>query len=113
MCLMKFRELSDEQWGFIRPLLPPAAREGRPRADDRRTINAILYVLTTGCRWMDLPKEYGDDSSANLRLRRWEKMGVWRMILSAIVEYGYSLGELKMDRLTIDSSDVAAKKGGR
>jgi transposase len=56
---MEFRELSDFEWGIIKPLLPPRFRVGRPRADDRRIINGILYVLTTGCRWMDMPLEYG------------------------------------------------------
>jgi transposase len=54
---MELRELSDEQRRFIQPLLPPRARTGRHRADDRRTLNGILYLLTTGCRWMDMPKE--------------------------------------------------------
>jgi hypothetical protein len=35
------------------------SRLGRPRADDRRTVNGILFVLRTGCRWHDLPREYG------------------------------------------------------
>jgi len=52
---MEFRELSDEEWELIKPLLPPKAKTGRPRADDRRVLNGILYVLTTGCRWMDMP----------------------------------------------------------
>ncbi|MEM2194397.1 MAG: transposase [Candidatus Methanomethylicia archaeon] len=44
---MRFRELSDEEWKFVEPLLPPRARTGRPRADDRRTVNGMLYVLIT------------------------------------------------------------------
>ncbi len=51
---MEFLELSDGEWEFISPLLPPKARVGRPRADDRMKINGILYVLTTGCRWICL-----------------------------------------------------------
>jgi transposase len=43
---MEFRELSDEEWELIKPLLPP--KTGRPRVDDRRVINGILYVLVTG-----------------------------------------------------------------
>ena len=109
---MRFKELIDEQWEFVRPLLPSPARTGRPRAGDRRTIHAILYVLTTGCRWMDLPGEYGDDSTANLRLRKWEKMGVWKKMLKRIVEKGYALERLSLEELVVDSSDVAAKKGG-
>jgi len=56
-------QLTDMQWVFIRPLLPPPARTGRPRADDRRTIEGILYVLITGCRWRDLPREYGSPTT--------------------------------------------------
>jgi transposase len=41
-------DLSDAQWERIHPLLPVAKPTGRPRADDRRTINGILYVLRTG-----------------------------------------------------------------
>jgi transposase len=48
--------LNDSQWAFIKPLLPPPARTGRPRADDRRTLEGILYILTTGCRWQELPR---------------------------------------------------------
>ena len=75
---MKFKNLPDEQWDYISLLLPPTAKEGKPRADDRRTINAILFVLKTGIPWNDLPHKYGDDSTANGRLRRWvgESRGV-------------------------------------
>jgi transposase len=41
---MRFRELSDYEWGVIRPLLPPRSRVGWPRADDRIVLNGILYV---------------------------------------------------------------------
>src|SRR2546427_231342 len=68
---MKFEEIDDVEWSRIEPLLPPGAKEGRPRADDRSTVNAVLFVLITGCRWIDVPKKYGDDSTANRRLRRW------------------------------------------
>ncbi len=56
---MRFRELADEEWARIRPHLPPTAKRGRPRADDRGTLNGILYVLLSGCRWMDMPAVYG------------------------------------------------------
>ncbi len=42
---MKFNELTDEQWEFIEPFLPPNARAGRRRANDRITINGILDLL--------------------------------------------------------------------
>jgi len=50
--------LSDDQWAQIQPLLPTDVR-GKPRVDDRRVISGILHVLKIGCRWVDLPPEYG------------------------------------------------------
>jgi transposase len=94
---MEFRELSDEQWQFIQPLLPLRARTGRPRADDRRTLNGILYVLVTGCRWMDMPKEYGSHKTA------------WRRLL----ELGYQAGRLKLGAVAVDATTIEARKGGR
>jgi hypothetical protein len=72
---MEFCELSDDEWVVIKPLLPPRSRVGRPRADDRRIINGILYVLTTGCRWMNMPPEYGSYKTAWRRLKRWQDEG--------------------------------------
>jgi len=40
-------------------------------------LNGILYVLTTGCRWMDMPLEYGSYKTAWRRLKRWQDEGVW------------------------------------
>jgi transposase len=48
-------ELLNHQWAMIAPLLPPPKRRGRPRADDRRTLNGILWGLRSGARWKDLP----------------------------------------------------------
>jgi hypothetical protein len=52
---MKFKELSDAEWGIIKLQLPPPASTDRPRADDRKKINGILYVATTGFKWRDMP----------------------------------------------------------
>ena len=41
-------ELTEEQWNFIKPLLPVQRGRGRPRADDRKTLDGILFVLKTG-----------------------------------------------------------------
>ena len=57
---MSRHDLSDEQWKVIEPLLPPKATgRGRPRADDRKTLNGIIYVLKTGVAWEDMPRKYG------------------------------------------------------
>jgi len=48
-----------DRWEYIKCFLPPQPQVGRKRADDRRTINGILYVLETGYKWEDMPRRYG------------------------------------------------------
>lgn len=108
---MKFQDLSDRQWEFVSQYLPPPARTGRPRADDRNTVNGILYVLTTGCRWMDMPARYGSDSTVHRRLQQWQHNGTWEKILDAARSAAYKKGVIKMQKASVDSTDVAAKKG--
>jgi len=103
---MEFREVSDGEWEVIKSLLPPRSRVGRPRADDRIVLNGILYVLVTGCRWMDMPLKYGSYKTAWKRLKKWQDEGVWDRIfkaLASIREHGV---------IAVDSSTVEAKKGG-
>src|SRR5215216_1439929 len=57
LALMRRTELSDKQWQHLHPLLPLLKGGGRPRADERKTLNGILYVLRTGCRWEDVPTD--------------------------------------------------------
>jgi transposase len=87
--------LTDKRWAFICPLLPPAALTGRPRADDRRTIEGILSVLITDCRWQDLPREYGASTMVWRRLKRWGEEGVrdvwehvWRAAVTVLDPHG-------------------------
>jgi transposase len=104
--------LTDRQWDFICPLLPPPARTGRPRADDRRTIDGILYVLTTGCRWQDLPREYGAPTTVWRRLKRWGEEGVWERIWRAAQAVLDRQSQLDWTIAFLDGSFVPAKRGG-
>ena len=58
---MRF-DLSDEEWAVLEPLMPEARKSGR--ADDRKIMNAIFYVLRTGMPWRDLPERYGPYTTA-------------------------------------------------
>ena len=55
---MKERLCSDELWEEIRWHLPEPSAMGRPRSEDRKVFEAILWVLKTGARWRDLPAQY-------------------------------------------------------
>lgn len=104
--------LTDRQWAFIQPLLPSPARTGRPRADDRRTIEGILYILITGCRWQDLPSEYGAPTTAWRRLKRWGEEGIWERIWRAALTHLDQQGKVDWSMAFLDGSFAPAKKGG-
>jgi len=46
--------------------------------------------LITGCRWSEMPEKYGDDSTADLRLRKWQQKGIWKKILSSAIKSAIS-----------------------
>jgi transposase len=96
--------LSDEQWARIQPLLPTDVR-GKPRVDDRRVISGIMHVLKTGCRWCDLPPEYGPHTTVYNRFVRWARRGVWEDMFHALAARGRS-GHTQM----IDSTHVKAHR---
>ena len=79
---MRF-DLSDREWEIIEPLLPPT-RQGGERADDRRVLNGIFYVLRTGIPWDDLPSRYGPPTTVYNRFRRWAKQGIWQRIFEEL-----------------------------
>lgn len=109
---MRSIRFTDQQWAFIKPLLPPPARTGRPRANDRRTLEGILYILITGCRWQDLPREYGAPTTAWRRLKRWGEEGVWERIWRATLAQLDQQGKLDWSMAFLDGSFAPAKKGG-
>jgi transposase len=107
---MKFVELSDKQWEFIKPHLPLQPDVGRKRADDRKTINGILFVLITGCCWHDMPRRYGAYQTAWRRLKRWSREGIWYRILASAQENAYSMGKLNLETIVVDSTLIDSKK---
>jgi len=108
---MEFRELTDEGWELVRPLLPPRAKTSRPRIDDRIIINGILYVLVTGCHWMDMPIKYGSYKTAWDMFKRWSIKSVWTNIFKALIDKGHPIGKISLDKFAIDSTTIKARKG--
>ena len=96
--------LSDEQWVRIEPRLPTDVR-GKPRVNDRRVISGILYVLKTGCRWVDVPPEHGPSTRIYNRFVRWAERGVWKDLFNALSGRGRST-HMQM----IDSTHVKAHR---
>ena len=105
--------LTDAQWRVVKKLLPPQPALGRRRRHDRRTLNAIFYVLRTGIRWCDLPHDLGDDSTANRWLIRWYQDGTWARIWLALLDTLDEQIKLNWESALLDGSFVPAKRGAK
>ena len=90
--------------------IPKPAKTGRPRCDDRTTINGIIYVLICGCRWSEMPKRYGSKSTVHLRLQNWQQKDVWKKILSCVIKSAHKQNKIHLRNISIDSSSIPAKK---
>jgi transposase len=60
-------DLSDAEWVLVAPMIPPPARRGgrRRSVNVREVLNAIFYVLSTGCQWNAMPKDLPPTSTAH------------------------------------------------
>ena len=75
-------DMTDAEWALLEPLIPAAKHGGRPRKTDvRAAINAILYLLRTGCPWRYLPRDgFPPRSTVYNIFRNFQKDGVWDTI---------------------------------
>ena len=95
-------EITDENWQRIKDLLPGKEGDpGRTADDNRRFINAVLWIGRTGAPWPDLPERFGKYNSVFQRFNRWSKKGVWQAVFEA-------LQEPELEWLMIDSTIVRA-----
>ena len=72
-------DLTDGEWARLKPLIPDASPGGRPRKTDMRSaMNAILYLLRTGCPWRYLPRDgFPPRSTVYNIFRKFQKDGAW------------------------------------
>ncbi|WP_426746952.1 IS5 family transposase [Myxococcus faecalis] len=115
---MPRRELvPDAFWRRIQPLIParpPKPKGGRPPADDRACLRGIIFVLTTGIQWEQLPREVFGVSGMTCwrRLRDWYQAGVWQALQRELLAELRRKGRLDLRRASADSSSVRALKKG-
>jgi transposase len=111
---MAWRGFTKQQWETIRIHLPQpkaSARGGRPRVDDRRCMEGILWILWTGSQWSELPRRYGSPSTCWRRLKQWEETGVLLQLWRAFLAQLNDQQKLRWDECFADGSFIPAKKG--
>jgi len=80
-------DLSDAEWIYIEPQLPAPEGYGRPRIHDLREIlNAVFYVLRSGCQWRLLPHDFPRWPTVYWYFRKWRIDGTWEQVNRAIRE---------------------------
>jgi transposase len=79
-------DMTDTEWSWIEPFMPPPSRLGRPRETELRSVvNAILYMACTGCQWRQLPKEFPPYSTVQGYFYGWAREGTLEKINHALV----------------------------
>ncbi len=107
--------LTDAEWQAVQRVLPPRrdGGRGRPRADDRRILDGILYVLRNGCRWQDLPASFGNAVTYWRRFVEWEANGTWEHIWRALLAVMDPPARKAWALAFLDSRYVPTKPGRR
>jgi len=113
-------DLTDAQWTRLEPLLhqEPGRRQagGRPRKYAlRRVVDALLYVVKTGCQWRQLPSNFPPWKSVHEQFRVWRDNGTWAGVVKTLREQGRKAqGRSALPSVAIVDSQSAktALKGG-
>lgn len=107
------KDITDEQWMVLEPLIPAPNRDtrGRKRAPDRPVLNGILWVLRTGANWEDIPDRYPPKTVCHRRFQEWSQQGTFDHILRALAQDMEERGGISLEECFIDGTFASAKKG--
>jgi len=109
-------DVTDEEWAHVEPLIPPAKTGGRRRTTNmRQTFNGVMFVLSVGCQWRYLPKDFPPHGTVYRYFETWSWYGTLDLIHEALYEKCREQAEREASPTAaiIDSQSVkSAEKGG-
>jgi transposase len=80
-------DLTDQEWALLAPLIPAPKPGGRPAVHDRRElVDAMLYLVRSGCAWRLLPHDFPPWQTVYHYWRLWQRQGRWERVLAALRE---------------------------
>jgi transposase len=114
---MATAQMPDEFYEIVSHHLPPeppvGPKGGRPRVAHRVVVRVLWFVLASGCRWEDVPRELGcSGRTAHRRLRAWEEAGVWDRLHADLLRLLRQADKLDADLVVVDGVYVRAFGGG-
>ena len=101
-------QLADHQWEQLQDLLPRNGKPGGQWKDHRLMIDGILWALSDGGRWRNVPDRFGPWQSVYDRFRRWTRKGLWDRILLRLQARKLAGGEIDLALFCIDGTVVRA-----
>ena len=111
-----YQELTDEQWGHLKPYLPYGST-GKPgrNANNRLFIDALLWMARSGGRWRDLPERFGRFDSVKRRYYLWVEAGVLEDVFKALrthADQEWLMMDATIVRAHAQAAGARHKKGG-
>jgi transposase len=108
-------DLTDAEWALLEPLLPPPCDQGRPRSwPMREIVNAISYVLRSGCPWRLLPSDFPPWRTVYRWFAAWRDEGLFERVNHTLVmaDRARSGREASPTAAVIDSQSVKTSESG-
>ncbi len=112
-------DITDQQWQILAPLIPPPKTGGRPRSVEiREVINAIFYILASGCAWRLMPHDFPPWQTVYYYFRNWRREGQWPSINQTLrekirlsVEKEATPSAAIIDSQSVKTTEVATEVG--
>ena len=116
MCTAPYpSDLDDAEWALLCPLLTPARQAGHPQVLElRRIVEAVFYLLRTGCQWRSIPREFPSWPAVYWHYAKWRHAGTWEEINTALRErQRIAIGRAAQPTAAIiDSQSVRSTEAG-